>query len=501
MAAAPVVAALAGAAMVIWAWPTRAAEGGPACTIDDMVAGYNAGRAAWTARDHAAARARFEPLARQGFPPAQRRLAMLLAEGSGGIDKDLTQAGLWAVLAARSADQGASAVAAAIRKAVGAAAFAEIEASAKAWKPELPACLGEPDAQAVPVDRSSARFGRALIRVAGEGFKDDVAGKILARAAQVVRAANQRSPFGRLLLPSVEEYEILPGDKYDRFVGWKPGDEGRILRVSVANLLDTSVAYAAHAIMLEAAREVYRRLPDSRLVDPHVVAHKGKKIYLSLYPDADNKSFADGVRKALDLAEQLPEALRRAVGVVDEIHYNPISRQMIQRGTVDAAAGFYNRALSHEGRRIIFIRREIKWSSVADLLVTFVHEGTHAIQHMTAERYEQEIAGRREVLAELERQGKGRTGEADAQRREIAVKREYADLWFRRAPEDELRKKAIRFECEATEREIEAARILDFDPSTVEASGYLGVCDDAKAMIARWKDERLRQGLERLKRQ
>lgn len=488
--------ALAVAAM--FAASAAADDDGAACTVAEMLARYNAGLAALAAKDGERARRHFEALARQGFPPAQRQMAHFLAEGKAGVVVDANAAAKWAAVAARHGDQGALDLAASLKKSLGETGYSFAVESAKEWRPELPACLDPRSKERKPVDRNSVRIGNSVVRVVGmDGLADHVLGTIFDRAELVIRTARQHSTLGALFLPSVRVYEILPRDKYDRYdryVGWKPGEAGSALQLTFSNLLDRSPAFAATAIMLEAARDVYGRLPDSRFADPYLWIYRGKKVHLSVYPDVDNKPFVEAVKKALDLMETVPAELRRPLEFIDEIRYNPQSKHMTKGGTTDAAVGYYNDALSVDGRRIVFVRRDMKWSSNADLFLTLVHEGTHALQHATAERYDRELPGKRAALA-----GKAGAGGADALKREIAEMEGYADLWFRRGAGTEPKKRVVKFECEATVVEIKAAIAFGLDPSAVESSSYISVCDDAKTMLVGWKDERLRKGLSRAK--
>lgn len=467
---------------------------GAACTVAEMLTRYNAGLAALMAKDGERARGHFETLARQGFPPAQRQMAHFHAEGKAGVVLDVNAAAKWAAVAAKNGDQGALDLSASLKKTLGETGFAFAAESAKEWRPELPACLDPQSQERKPVDRTSVRIGNSVVRVVGkDSLTDNVLGKIFDQAELVIRTARQHSTLGALFLPSVRVFEILPGDKYDRYVGWKPGEAGSTLQLTIANLLDRSPAFAATALMLEAARDVYGRLPDSRFADPYLWIYRGKKVHQSVYPDVDNKVFVEAVKKALDLMETVPAELRRPLEFIDEIRYNPQSKHMTKSGTTDAAVGYYNDALSVEGRRIVFVRRDMKWSSNADLFLTLVHEGTHALQHATAERHDRELPGKRAALTH-----KVGGGGADALRREIAEMEEYADLWFRRVAGAEPKKRVVKFECEATVVEIKAAIAFGLDPSAVESSSYMSVCDDAKTMLVGWKDERLRKGLKNL---
>ena len=482
--------------LVLAVGSTPRAEAGAACTVDAMVAEYRAGLGRFSKEDFAGALSHWRPLARQGFAPAQARLADLHTRGAGGLEADPMEAAKWAVAASRRFDRRGLALARKLERLMEKERFREATRRAEAWTPALPPCLVERGDRPKRAGDRSVRYGGSLIIVHARAAPSLVR-LALTRMPQVIRVARQQNPVGGLLLPSVRRYEVVQGDRYARYVGWKAGQEGRVLQVAQGNLLDEVPGYAARALVLAAVRDLYARLPDSHAVDPFTWEYKGKRIHGSVYPDVDNEAFRKTVERVLDMAETLPPTVRRHVEIVDEIHYNPPSNSFTKGGAPDSAIGYYDRALSSEGRRIIFVRRDIRWGSALDLLLTLVHEGTHASQDRTAERYEVELAEKRSALAALAGTGEDRRAERDALERRIEEMVAYVNLWFRRLPADELRAKSIRFECEAAIQEVEAARTFDAPPSSVEQSPYVRLCEDVRLRLVRWKDERLLRGLKK----
>ena len=69
------------------------------------------------------------------------------------------------------------------------------------------------------------------------------------------------------------------------------------------------------------------------------------------------------IRQAFGMAEHLSRPLRRYINIIDEIHYNPTSKYYRRSGTIDAKGAFYTRDLSSEGHRIMFVRRNVLFSS------------------------------------------------------------------------------------------------------------------------------------------
>lgn len=473
------------------------AVGAEFCSVAPMIGAYKAGLARYQENNVAAARALWQPLADLGFPPAQGQIAGLYARGLGGLAADLAEAGKWAVLAARAGDGGSTRIVDQIAKALGDAAFRDVIAAVDAWRPALPACLRLDDPRGEKLDAHRARVGPSVVQV-DTRFPDKTAAAIVARFRQVVDEARRLSPAATLYLSSIKAYHVIPGDKYDRYVGWKVGKQGSELEMTAGNMLDKSSTFLATAIVQEASRELYRQIPGATLNDPYQHTYKGKRIVGSVYPDVNNRPFFEAVLLALETAERLPPDVRRHVEIIDEIRYNPQSEHMAKGGLLDPGIGYYDRRLSAEGRRIIFIRRDMKWSFAADVLLTIVHEGTHATQHRTAERLARELPGKQAALRALDKNGPGKTKDAGTLRRDIVAAEEYLRLWSRQGGTEEERRASLkRIECEATIQEIKTAQALDYEPSVITKSPYFQFCDDVQKMMVEWKDRRLREGLKK----
>lgn len=467
------------------------------CAIDELIESHKAGLAHYREKDYESARARWQPLAEIGFPPAQGRLAELHAQGRGQTSVDLKEAGKWAVFASHAGDGEGAEAAATIKKAIGDDAFQEITATAAKWRPTLPPCLRFNYGRFEAVDGHSARIGPSLVRL-DPRFPDETAKEILERFRVTLGMALRMSASARLFLAPIKTYHIIPGDKYDRYVGWKSDARGRDLEMTVGNVLDKSPTFLATSILQEATREVYRRIPGARLNDPYHRTFKGKRIVGSIYPDINNQPFFDSVLQALEISEQLPPDVRRHVDIIDEIRYNPISEQMAQGGGVDPGIGYYDRRLSAEGRRVVFFRRDMKWSYPADVLLTIVHEGTHATQHRDAERLMRELPQKHARLQAIGADGGASGAEAGALRRAIADGETYLRLWERKSGSEAENSASVkRFECEATVQEIKTAQALGYQSTAITKSPYFKLCDDVQKMMVEWKDRALREGLKR----
>ena len=47
----------------------------------------------------------------------------------------------------------------------------------------------------------------------------------------------------------------------------------------------------------------------------------------------------------------------------------------------------------------------------------------------------------------------------------------------------------ITFECEATQNEIKAVKIIGGSPDVMKGSGYLKLCPEAQRQIIKWKED------------
>ena len=466
------------------------------CTVDALIESHKTGLALYQAKDYEGAHARWRPLAELGFPPAQGRLAASLARNLDKASAALEDAGRWAVFASHAGDSDGAEAAVAIKKVIGEEAFQKIAAAAR-WRPTVPPCLKADYQRFTLLDKHSARIGPSMVRI-DPRFPDDAAQAILRAFRATLGLALRASASAELYLSGIETYHIIPGDKYDRYVGWKADARGRELEMTHGNVLDKSPAFLAKAVLQEATREVYRRIPGAVLVDPYQKTFKSKRIVGSVYSDVNNQPFFDAVLQALEISEQLPADVRRHIDIIDEIRYNPISENMHQGGVADSGIGYYDRRLSTEGRRVIFFRRDMKWSYPADVLLTIVHEGTHASQHRNAERLTRELPEQRARLKAIEADGQGNGAEAGRVRRIVADNESYLRLWERKSgTEVENSASVKRFECEATVQEIKAAQALGFQSTAITKSPYFKLCDEVQKMMAEWKDRSLREGLRR----
>lgn len=469
---------------------TTAARADAGCTFAALIAGYEAGLTRYQAKDFDGALAAWRPLVERGFPPALRRTSILHAAGAGALAPDLETAAVLARVAKNGGDSGAHGLVRKIDESRGPDAVSSaIERRAERWRPAVD-CWTARVGELVEVGERRFRFGDIEVAV-----DPDVPERALAlirhRLPQAMVYAAKYVPLAHRYLPAVDRIEVLSSDLFDRYVGARVDADRLVVEMTGANILDDKPAFLVWALTIAAARGLYDRLDDSVFADPYRRTIGGRKVYGSVYPDIDNAPFFAAVEKALAFAEDLPERVEPAFAIIDEIHYTPRSERHHAAGTVDVVVGYYDRRLGIEGRRRVFIRRDMRWSSPADLLLTLVHEGTHALQDQRAERYRQELASSNAALSALEQAGHDPARDAKTLQAEIDSKRDYSRRWFEGTKTESGHVQDIAFECEALANEIRAARAIDAPLSLIESSQYLKLCENAQRLYVRWKNDKI----------
>jgi len=456
------------------------------CDFNSILRDYAFGLGAYRKKDFGTALSRWRPLAARGFQPAARWIAVLFANGR-GVARDLVEAAYWARIATHGLDIRAGKIAGVIDKRLSGEDKAEARRRFKKWKPDAADCWTRGSrAERVDDFGFNSRFGIGVS--IDPRLKKPAADLVFARFDDLIDRARSSIPMGFLYLKAVERVEVHIGDRYDRFLRFEPRTKDHVLQMSIGNFLDKTPEYAAKAIAYEAYRHIYGRLGDSEFKDPYVATYKDKRLTGSIYPDVDNQEFFKVMKQVADLTSTLPKDLQIPYRVVDEIRYTPHSKYFEKSGVLDGGVAYYDRRWSHPGRRIIFLRRNLRFSSPVDTLLSVIHEGVHVVQDIRSESFEDRILEKRIRLENLEKAKKGKGPEAGTIRIELARMDDYVKRWRRGVLKEGRLVQDIRFECEATMTEIEVAKAVGAPPEMVERSQYLSLCDDARVAIARWKE-------------
>ena len=463
------------------AGPARATN----CSLEALEARHLEALDRHAAGDRAGAWDLWRPLAEAGFPPAQRHLARhLITEG---VEDE---AALWALAAAKSGDLDGALLARDLVAEMSGSQVTDLKLRLHERPAPLAGCFGtawpgplrDIDPRTLSLGTIEVHFGARIDDAAIETIADVL--------PDVLRRAREASPLGALLLRGAGRIEILASRMRHRYVGWKTG-KFPALRLSAEALLDGHPDILGRTIATALSRQTARELRDFRQIDPATRIAEGKRLVGSPYPDIDSEPFFTRLARVLEHAKALPPELLKLVEAIDAVHYVPESRYFSKHDGVDTVAAFYDARLGQEGNRMVFVRRDMKWTSDADLLLLLVHEGTHAAQHETVGHYrrtgipEQQAAMRLFPIGSKNRK---------ILSRKIRDMSDYVRAWTGGGVVAG-RSTRMRFECEATINEIHAAQAINAPPELVEDSQYLKLCEEARTLVVQWREKRLRKGL------
>ncbi len=262
---------------LVFANPTNALGKTPICDFRTIQSEFAAGLQHYKAKKYAGAIGRWQPLAEQGFPPAQGRMAWLIGNGF-GRKAALEKATFWAWLGSWGGDVGGARLLQRLKKALPDAKFKKAIAKAKSWRPNIPDCWdGKPSVNLKP-DGRNIHFRKYLITI-DDSLPEKSLEAFSGGMRMAIETAYRAIPIAPFFLPAIDVFEIIPSDKYDRYVGWKRGAHANVMLVSLGNFLDSDPSFLALAITQEAIRMVFSRTPEAYYVDPFVRSYKKKNFY------------------------------------------------------------------------------------------------------------------------------------------------------------------------------------------------------------------------------
>lgn len=457
------------------------------CTLAKVVNGYKEGLLRFNAGEFDKALTAWIPLADAGLGPAQRELAIMYWDGK-GVTKSQSEAALWAELAFRSGDTAARKLTRDYRAALSNDARGALDQRLGVWKAAGLHCEGTRPLADVklaeqPLD-FPVEFDRTVVADLQQEARD--------RLPQYIAAALKDDPMARVYLGVIDSFEFHTGGQYHRFVGWVPKPDTNVMRVATNASGDDSPEYTGRWILQQAQRRVYESLPESTYADPVMRVIGGKKVFGSVYPDINNGNFFTMIRQTFDMVDKLPPQVRPYFDIVDEVYYGPMSKHYRSEGTIDAQGAYYNKVLSAEGHRIIFVRRDVLYSSPLYLLQTFVHEGTHAAQDKKAYQALVEAEHVKRQIKGYVDMGQGTSPDAKKLEAKLAELMDYPTRWYRgieSALSPKGRIQDMAFECEATRSEIYAVRAVGAAPDIMNGSGYIRLCPDEQKMVNQWRED------------
>ena len=456
------------------------------CSLDLIVLNYKKANAAYKTKNYQKALISWLPLAKAGFGPAQRQIAQMYETGI-GVERSESTAYFWATLAHHGGDLAGSQLFNDMRQKLLPELLTEVKTKVDQWVAETINCSGRLPVLALNSNNHSYKIFK------NKSISNKNSQLIDKNLSSVLRLAAGQNFANSLYLSIIDRFDFYNGSRYDRYVGWTPLNKLKnkslnVLKLSVSNFHDIKPEYFAKAILFVAKRRIFGRLPDSRLIDPFMRIIKGKRVFGSVYPDIKNRNYYKMMNQAFSMADQLPRSLKRFIDIVDEIHYNPTSKYYKRSGTIDAKGAFYIKSLSSDGHRLMFVRRKVLFSSPLFFLQTFIHEGTHAVQDQIAHKKWGEIKRTRKIISALKLSG-GNLKEINDLKKKNKIKLKFVNRWYRGVKTKKGRVQDIEFECEATQNEVKAVKIVGASPDIMKGSGYIKLCPEAQRQVIKWRDE------------
>ncbi len=456
------------------------------CSLDLIVKNYKKGLAYHKTKNYQKALTRWLPLAEAGLGPAQRQIALMYAAGT-GLKKSIRKAQFWAKLAHQGSDLAGLYLANDLRTKLSPELLASITSQTDQWTAKTINCSSGQVTVASELNNLSYKVIKNK-RISRKNSR-----LIDKKLGPILKLAIGKNMANKLYLSIIDQFDFYNGSRYDRYVGWKPGNKLKnknlnAVKLSASNFQDIKQDHFAKALLFIVKRRVFKNLPNSKLIDPFMRIIKGKRVFGSVYPDIRNSNYFNMMRQAFTMAEKLPKPLRRFIDIIDEIHYNPASKYYKRSGTIDAKGAFYIKSLSSEGHRLMFVRRKVLYSSPLFFLQTFIHEGTHAVQDQKAYNKWADVKRTRRIISVLQSKGASSKKINDLQKKN-QIKLDYVNRWYKGVKTKAGRIQDMIFECEATKNEIKAVKIVGASPDIMKGSGYIKLCPKAQRQIIQWKDD------------
>lgn len=242
-----------------------------------------------------------EPLAENGFAPAQWLVGRMVAEGQGAQKDEITGL-MWLKLAGLAQIKQARPFASQLESRLDMAGFEQARRRQESWRAKH--TLSCQDAAPVPT-----KFG-------DNGTIKKPSQQLMRWWSDFVIDATQRSPEAMpylMTLPAV----VFVGEGANASVIRHKGMP--ILMVN-ESLAERTMPESLEAI-LPAAREAVNEAALAAVFPTPVETYKGRT--LRGHPSGDNQAFTTLMRKAIDMTDKLPPALRQKAGRVTQIRYEP----------------------------------------------------------------------------------------------------------------------------------------------------------------------------------
>lgn len=242
-----------------------------------------------------------EPLAENGFAPAQWLVGRMVGEGQGAA-KDVIAGLVWLKLAGLSQIRQARPDASKLENQLDMTGFEQVRRRQESWQPKITRSCS--DDTAVPTkygDAGNVKKGPQQLQQWWKDFVIDASSR------------NPQAMLYLLTLPAV----IFVGDGANASV---IRHKGMTILMVNETLSERTMTESLEAI-LPAAREAVNDAALAAVFDAPTETYKGRT--LEGYPAADNQAFMTLMRRAIDMADKLPANLRKKATRITHIRYRP----------------------------------------------------------------------------------------------------------------------------------------------------------------------------------
>lgn len=143
------------------------------------------------------------------------------------------------------------------------------------------------------------------------------------------------------------------------------------------------VARIDTTLMLTKPAEPTPDKPEPEFYPPagKIVEYKGRRLISSAYPEADNDLFFKWMKWAIDRVDELPKELRAYPELIQDIRYNPPSKQRQRNDAYTNIVGVYTVGPNDVFPAPIIIYQDVRWGAPIHFAYSLAGNGLRAQNH------------------------------------------------------------------------------------------------------------------------
>ncbi|MGE4279086.1 MAG: hypothetical protein AB7G62_05825 [Magnetospirillum sp.] len=287
---------------VLLTFAAASAQAAPSpCFGLSLAEAWKQGYEAYTAGRFDEAQDVLEPLAENGFAPAQWLVGRMVSQGQGAT-KDVIAGLVWLKLAGLSQIRQARPDASKLESQLDMTGFEQVRRRQESWQPKLTHSCSEDTSVPTKIgDTGNVKKGQQQLQQWWKDFVIDASNR------------NPQAMLYLLTLPAV----VFVGDGANASV---IRHKGMTILLVNEKLSERTMTESLEAI-LPAAREAVNDAALTAVFDAPTETYKGRTLHG--YPASDNQAFMTLMRRAVDMVDKLPPALRKKAGRITHIRYRP----------------------------------------------------------------------------------------------------------------------------------------------------------------------------------